>query len=105
MKKITLIYILFLAFSLQVLAQTQKTFIDIFPNPFSESTVLTYVLTNQEHVSVHLYDALGNLIQTIVDENQEIGKYEYKIEVEKTGMYYLQINRNGIVETKRLVKN
>jgi hypothetical protein len=105
MKKITLIYILFLAFSIQTFAEVQKIFVDIYPNPFTENTTLTYVLENQEHVSVQLYDALGNLIQTIVDENQEKGKFEYKIEVEKIGMYYLQINKNGVVETKRLVKN
>lgn len=105
MKKITLIYILFLAFSTQIFAEVEKTFIDVYPNPFTENTTLTYVLENKEHVSVQLYDALGNLIQTIVNENQEKGTFEYKIEVEKTGMYYLQINKNGIVETKRLVKN
>lgn len=86
------------------LIQDNKTF-DIYPNPFTENTVLTYTLDESEHVTVNVYDALGNLLQTVVDENQLTGEYNYKIEIEKSGLYYLQISRGGLVETKRMIKN
>lgn len=113
MKKNRLLHFIFLfiltsSFAKEVdssmLMQDNKT-VEIYPNPFSENTVLTYILGEDEHVTVNVYDALGNLLQTVVDENQLIGEYHYKIEVEKSGLYYLQISRGGVVETKRMIKN
>ncbi len=83
----------------------EETLLEIYPNPFTENTILTYMVDGTEqHVTVNVYDALGNLLQTIVDKNQTVGKYNYKIEIDKPGLYYLQISRAGLVETKRMIK-
>ncbi len=44
-----------------------------FPNPFNPTTVIRYGLPNAAHVTIKIYDLLGQEIITLVDEAQEKG--------------------------------
>ncbi|SHJ15308.1 Por secretion system C-terminal sorting domain-containing protein [Tangfeifania diversioriginum] len=46
-----------------------------YPNPFSESTTLMYTIPVDGKVNISVYNALGQLVTTIVDENQRTGRY------------------------------
>ncbi|MBI5325738.1 MAG: PKD domain-containing protein [Ignavibacteriae bacterium] len=48
--------------------------ISVYPNPFSSSTAIYYELSEPEHVSLRIYDLMGNLITTLVDEGQSEGR-------------------------------
>ena len=74
-----------------------------FPNPFSEATVIRYYLARPGHVNLTIYDVLGRLITTLLDQPMEKGYhrifwngrnhigdqvgsgiYIYKLEVDET---------------------
>ncbi len=44
-----------------------------YPNPFNPTTVIKYALPNATHVTIKIYDLLGQEIITLVDEAQENG--------------------------------
>jgi hypothetical protein len=48
-------------------------FVLCHPNPFSESTLLSYALPGGDHISLKVYDALGRLVRTLVEEEQTGG--------------------------------
>jgi photosystem II stability/assembly factor-like uncharacterized protein len=46
-----------------------------YPNPFTPSTTIGYDLFRREHVRIEVYDLWGRRIRTLVDEQQEPGRY------------------------------
>lgn len=78
-----------------------------YPNPFIESTVIRYQLTDASPVSLTLLDEQGQLVKVLVSEaNREAGVYEYTYRNsslrESVYLYSLKTS-NGVI-TKRLVK-
>ncbi len=46
-----------------------------FPNPFNPSTVISYQLSASSKVVLKIYDSLGRIIATLVNEQQAAGKH------------------------------
>ena len=46
-----------------------------YPNPFSSTTNIAYVLKEQTNVKLTVYDILGRRISVIVNERQKAGRY------------------------------
>ena len=46
-----------------------------YPNPFNPSTTLTYDLPSDEMVSIVIYDALGQVVRTLVSTQRSAGRY------------------------------
>lgn len=49
-----------------------------FPNPFNQSTIIQYEISEQVKVKVNIYNLLGQNIKTLVDEIQPAGYYSMK---------------------------
>jgi alpha-N-arabinofuranosidase len=47
-----------------------------YPNPFNGSTTIQYQLPRDDHVGIRIYNALGQLVKTLVDEHQPPGQYQ-----------------------------
>ncbi|MCF7885077.1 MAG: cellulase family glycosylhydrolase [Candidatus Marinimicrobia bacterium] len=47
-----------------------------YPNPFNPSTKIEYNIPNSSHVSLSIYDLLGNKVKTLVNKNLSSGHYE-----------------------------
>ena len=70
------------------------------PNPFQDEMVFQYSLSEAFRVNVQLYNAIGQLIGTLIDEEQTAGQYELQVDQEylsgqQAGAYYLQVHLNG----------
>jgi len=48
-----------------------------YPNPFNPSTTVSFSLPQKEQVRLEVYDILGNLVKTMV--NQEMGAGTYQV--------------------------
>jgi len=78
------------------------------PNPFMESTFVSFKLKEPSCVSLLLYDVLGKLISTIIDRQEfPVGKHVEKIDAHalglRSGVYFARlVTRTGEI-TKRLV--
>jgi hypothetical protein len=76
-----------------------------YPNPFNPSTVITYGLPRSSHVLLEVYDALGKLVETLVEKNHEPGQYHVRLDAEglAAGVYYYRLTAGDFVSTKKLL--
>ncbi|HNX79725.1 MAG TPA: YCF48-related protein [Prolixibacteraceae bacterium] len=76
------------------------------PNPFSQSTVISYQLAVGSHVFLKVCDFMGREIRTLVDSDITPGEHQVTLDASglPPGVYFSQIRVNGIVETKKMIK-
>lgn len=75
------------------------------PNPFNPTTSITYQLANASDVSLKVYDIIGNEVLTLVNEKQDAGKYEVKLDASKlaSGTYVYRLSAGSFVQTKKMI--
>ena len=47
-----------------------------YPNPFNPQTTISYVLQQKKHVTIDVYNILGQKIITLVDEEKNPGRHQ-----------------------------
>jgi photosystem II stability/assembly factor-like uncharacterized protein len=76
-----------------------------YPNPFNPSTTITYSIPQSGHVTLKVYNTLGQEIATLVDQDQDAGDYnvEFFPNTKASGAYLYRLEAGGLVEVKKLV--
>jgi hypothetical protein len=76
-----------------------------YPNPFNPSTTINYQLPAKNHVSLKVYDILGNLVTTLVDQEMEAGYYNVNWNAGQlaSGIYIYRIISGSFVSTKKMI--
>ncbi len=81
-----------------------------YPNPFNPETTIRYDLAAQGQVSLHIYNVLGQLVDTLVDETQKAGRYTVRWDGTDargvrvaSGIYFYNINATSFKDMKRLM--
>ncbi len=76
-----------------------------YPNPFNARTIIEYNLPDPSHVTVEVYNLLGNNVVTLLDESQEAGYHQvtWNAEGQSSGMYFYKIEAGDLVETRRML--
>ncbi|MCD4697955.1 MAG: T9SS type A sorting domain-containing protein, partial [Bacteroidales bacterium] len=85
--------------------------LNIYPNPFNESTVISYRLNVSGRASLKIYDMTGHEIRTLVNKKQETGKHSVVWDGTTdngkpvgTGIYFCKLNiNNKPVSTKKIM--
>jgi hypothetical protein len=76
-----------------------------FPNPFNPSTTIQFSLHRSGFVTLKVYNALGEQVATIVDEELPAGDHAVKWTPGNlaTGTYYYSLIAHGQMTTSRMV--
>ena len=76
-----------------------------YPNPFNPSTKIKYSIPQSTNVVIKVFDILGNEIETLVNEEKQVGAYEITWYAENlpSGVYFYQLKAGSFVETKKMV--
>jgi len=79
---------------------TDNTFsLGNYPNPFNNTTTIIYSLPQQGHVKLVLMNMFGEILHTLVDDNQSIGTYKVKVDPRTNnlmpGIYIYRIDVEG----------
>jgi hypothetical protein len=76
-----------------------------YPNPFNPSTTISYDLPKSANVSLTIYNTLGQLVATLVDERKMAGSYQvsWNASYVPSGIYFYRLQAGEFVETKKLV--
>ncbi len=76
-----------------------------YPNPFNPSTRINYELPITDYVSLKVYDALGNEVQTLVNEKQNAGSYSVNFNAATlpSGIYFYKLVTEKFSETKKMI--
>jgi photosystem II stability/assembly factor-like uncharacterized protein len=76
-----------------------------YPNPFNPSTTIEYALLARAHVTLTVYNLLGQAVAMLVDEVQEAGHSSVAFNAEglPSGVYLYELKAGDLVETKRML--
>ena len=81
-----------------------------YPNPFNPITTLRYDLPENSYVNVTVYDMLGRVVNTLVQESQTAGYKSVIWDGKNTngkpvsaGIYLYQIQAGEYLQTKKMV--
>ncbi len=76
-----------------------------YPNPFNPITKMKFAIPNEADVSLRIYNVLGELVSTLIDENLNAGEYELEFNAQNlaSGIYIYRINAGNFVDTKKMI--
>jgi C-terminal processing protease CtpA/Prc len=76
-----------------------------YPNPFNPSTRIKYQLPIQSHVTLKVYNLLGQEVATLVDGVEEPGYKSVRWDASgvASGVYFSRLESGGSIETKKLL--
>jgi hypothetical protein len=76
-----------------------------YPNPFNPETTLRYALPVASHVTLSIFNPLGQIVAALVNEEQEAGTHEVRFASGNlsSGVYYYRLNAGKFFETKKLL--
>jgi hypothetical protein len=82
--------------------------INIYPNPYSASTQISYVLNSKAIALVEVFDVIGNIVETLVNTTQPAGEYKYNFSAKEkgfdAGVYFVKITIDGTTATRKIVE-
>jgi hypothetical protein len=76
-----------------------------FPNPFNEVTRIRFELPRPSHVTLTIYDILGRVVERLVDDERDTGRYEvmYTVTTLASGMYIYELAAGEYRERRKLL--
>jgi len=76
-----------------------------FPNPFNPSTQIKFDLPKTSKVQVNIFNALGEKIESLVNETLTPGKYQYNWKPKNlaSGIYFYTIQAEDFKSVKKML--
>lgn len=76
-----------------------------YPNPFNPTTNINYSIPKSGNVTVRVYNTLGSLVNTLVNEHHSPGNYNVNFDAGglSSGIYYYTITAGEFTDTKKMV--
>ncbi|CAN5460066.1 hypothetical protein BH10BAC3_BH10BAC3_17480 [soil metagenome] len=91
------------------IATTSSYQFSVAPNPFSNSTIISFSLAQSQKVSVQIFDLAGRLIKILANKKMQAGTHQLtwnardeKGNAVSAGMYLLQVEADNKSEIKKL---
>ena len=84
---------------------TEYKLFNNYPNPFNPSTTIKYQLKKSGSIKLLLYNSIGQIVATLVNENKEAGIYTINYDASNisSGIYFYRIVTKEFVKTKRMI--
>lgn len=75
-----------------------------YPNPFNPLTMISWKLAKDSHVTIKVYDVLGNEITTLVNETKPAGIYQIEFDGNNlsSGTYFYRIDASEFSQIKKM---
>lgn len=76
-----------------------------YPNPFNPSTIISFEVPVATKVTLRVYDMLGRVVATLVDDNLTSGSYNYTFDATKlsSGVYLYEVSTaTGVRMTNKM---
>jgi hypothetical protein len=76
-----------------------------YPNPFNPSTTIQYTLSTESKVTLKVFNLLGQVVSTLVNEKQAAGPQSITFDASRlsSGIYFYQITAGSFSATKKMI--
>ena len=81
-----------------------------YPNPFNPTTQIQFAIPEAGNVTLKIYNNLGQLVKTLVDENMSAGYHfvtwdatENSGNILSSGVYFYRIIAGNFVQVKKMI--
>jgi hypothetical protein len=76
-----------------------------YPNPFNPTTTITYQVPESRHVTLTVYNVLGQVAATLVNEVKAAGRYEVKFDASSlsSGVYLYRLSSGEQTSIRSMV--
>ena len=76
-----------------------------YPNPFNPSTIIRFSVPEKQHVSLKVYDVLGNVVTTLVNEEKPSGQYSAMFDARNiaSGVYFYKLTVGSVSLSKKML--
>ena len=76
-----------------------------YPNPFNPTTTIKYALPGSSNVTIKVFNSLGNLVKTLVNEREQAGYYDITFDGKdfSSGVYFLQFEANNFLRVEKMM--
>jgi hypothetical protein len=76
-----------------------------YPNPFNPTTNISFLLQNSEFVSLKIFNAIGQEVKTLVNENMSAGSHtvEFNATDFTSGIYFYRLESGNTVSIKKMM--
>jgi photosystem II stability/assembly factor-like uncharacterized protein len=76
-----------------------------YPNPFNPTTTIRFSIPKRSFVTLSVYNILGQLVKTLVNEEKSPGSYEASFDGTSlpSGTYFYRLNAGNDVQTKKMI--
>ena len=75
-----------------------------FPNPFNPTTTIRYQVPSTSHVSLNVYNSIGQLVATLVDGEVAAGEHQVVLDGGRlaSGVYFYRMMAGNFVQTRKI---
>ncbi|MFN0157624.1 MAG: choice-of-anchor B family protein [Bacteroidota bacterium] len=76
-----------------------------YPNPFNPVTLIQYEIAKASHVSLKVFNVLGEEVAELVSGVNSPGVYQVSFDAERlaSGLYFYRLQADGFVQTRKMV--
>ena len=76
-----------------------------YPNPFNPSTQIEFTIPSMNHVTLKVYNVMGQEIAALLDENLERGRYKVPFDGSQlaSGVYLYRIQAGNFTQSKKML--
>jgi hypothetical protein len=76
-----------------------------YPNPFNPTTTIKYSIPQEGLVTIKIYNAIGEEVLTLVNEEQPVGNYEVEFDATTlpSGIYFYRLQTPNFTQTKKMI--
>jgi hypothetical protein len=76
-----------------------------YPNPFNPTTTIKFALPVDSKAKINVYNSLGQLVETLVDNEMESGYHEVGFDASRlaSGVYLYQLQANDYISVRKMI--
>ena len=91
--------------SIQMNSPVQFALEQNFPNPFNPSTTIRYGLPARTHVTMTIYNTLGQQVVELVNGDIDAGNHDVRVDGSNlaSGVYFYRLTAGEHVDSKKLI--
>ena len=76
-----------------------------YPNPFNPTTIITYSIAKESHVTLTVFNLLGQKVKTLVDQEKPIGTYIINFDSSglSSGVYFYSVKAGDFFQVRKML--